>query len=92
MLTFFCSFDRICRQQLNMGIQKVEHVQSQYLKKLKAQLPRRESARRNHPFARHCDILTAIDTRYSSFFLEIWLKWLVIHGLHGLFHVKKAQT
>jgi len=58
-------FNRICKQHLNRGFQKVDRLQSQYLKELKAKLPRRESARRNHPYARHCDILTAIDTRMN---------------------------
>lgn len=32
---------------------------------MKAKLPRRESERRNHPLARHVDILSAIETRLS---------------------------
>ncbi|KAK8732500.1 hypothetical protein OTU49_006791 [Cherax quadricarinatus] len=32
---------------------------------VKSQLPRRESERRNHTLFRHCDILTAIETRLS---------------------------
>lgn len=32
---------------------------------MKSQLPRRESERRNHPLARHVDILSAIETRLS---------------------------
>ena len=32
---------------------------------MKALLPRRESERRNHKLSRHCDILTAIETRIS---------------------------
>lgn len=35
------------------------------LKNIKAQLPRRESERRNHPLAKHSDILTCIETRLS---------------------------
>merc|ERR1711976_389324 len=58
-------FNRLCKQHLNRGFQRVDRLQSQYLKELKAKLPRRESARRNHPYARHCDILTAIDTRMN---------------------------
>ena len=54
-----------CKRHLNMGFQKVEKIQSRYLKELKGKLPRRESARRNHHYARHCDILTAIDTRMN---------------------------
>lgn len=32
---------------------------------MKSKLPRRESERRNHKLSRHCDILTAIETRIS---------------------------
>ena len=35
------------------------------LQDVKALLPRRESERRNHKLSRHCDILTAIETRIS---------------------------
>ena len=59
------SFDQVCQRHLNRGFQKVEKIQSQYLKELRAKLPRRESARRHHRYARHCDILTAIDTRMN---------------------------
>lgn len=55
----------MCKQHLNQGFQKVERVQVQYLKGLKGKLPRRESARRHHKYSRHCDILTAIDTRMN---------------------------
>lgn len=58
-------FNRVCSRHLNKGFQMVERIQSQYLKQLKCELPRRESARRNHPYARHCDILTGIDTRLN---------------------------
>jgi len=58
-------FDQVCRRHLNLGFQRVEKIQSQYLKDLKSKLPRRESARRNHKYAKHCDILTAIDTRMN---------------------------
>jgi F-box protein 28 len=43
----------------------VEKHHGHCLKAVKSQLPRRESERRNHPLARHCDILTAIETRIS---------------------------
>ena len=36
-----------------------------HFKDVKAKLPRRESERRNHKLSRHCDILTAIETRIS---------------------------
>lgn len=35
------------------------------MKAIKAQLPRRESERRNHPLSKHSDILTCIETRLS---------------------------
>jgi hypothetical protein len=43
----------------------VEKHHGHCLKAVKSQLPRRESERRSHPLARHCDILTAIETRLS---------------------------
>lgn len=35
------------------------------MKAIKAQLPRRESERRNHPLSKHSDIMTCIETRIS---------------------------
>ncbi|KAJ8045932.1 F-box only protein 28 [Holothuria leucospilota] len=58
-------FNRICQRLLNQGLQKLERYHSNCLKKLKSQLPRRESERRQHPLARHCDILSAVETRLS---------------------------
>lgn len=58
-------FNRICQRLLNRGLQKLERYHGDCLKKLKAQLPRRESERRQHPLARHCDILSAVETRLS---------------------------
>ena len=43
----------------------MEKYHAQCLRAVKSQLPRRESERRSHPLARHCDILTAIETRIS---------------------------
>lgn len=43
----------------------MEKFHGQCQKKVKAQLPRRESERRNHPLARHSDVLSAIETRLS---------------------------
>lgn len=61
-----CQFmDQTCGRLLNTGFMTVERYHSRCLKKVKAQLPRRESERRNHPLARHCDILSAIETRLS---------------------------
>lgn len=43
----------------------MERYHTQCLREVKSQLPRRESERRNHSLARHCDVLTAIETRIS---------------------------
>lgn len=43
----------------------MEKYHAQCLRIVKSKLPRRESERRSHPLARHCDILTAIETRIS---------------------------
>ncbi|KAK8399224.1 hypothetical protein O3P69_003385 [Scylla paramamosain] len=59
------SFDAINQMLLNKGFRQVERYQAKCLKEVKSQLPRRESERRNHPLFRHCDILTAIETRLS---------------------------
>jgi F-box protein 28 len=58
-------FDRICRKLLNRGFNLMEKYHAQCLRAVKSKLPRRESERRSHPLARHCDILTAIETRIS---------------------------
>ncbi|XP_072165573.1 F-box only protein 28-like [Diadema setosum] len=58
-------FNRIGQQVLNQGFTKLDRYHSQCAKELKAQLPRRESERRMHPLARHCDILSAVETRLS---------------------------
>ena len=58
-------FDRICKKLLNRGFNLMEKYHAQCLRAVKCRLPRRESERRSHPLARHCDILTAIETRIS---------------------------
>ncbi|XP_066303336.1 F-box only protein 28-like isoform X1 [Branchiostoma lanceolatum] len=58
-------FDLVCQHLLNQGFVKVDMYHAQCYKTLKARLPRRESERRNHPMARHADILSAIETRLS---------------------------
>ncbi|XP_062896581.1 F-box only protein 28 [Mobula hypostoma] len=57
--------DAICQRLLNQGFLKVERYHSLCQKQVKAQLPRRESERRNHSLARHADILAAVETRLS---------------------------
>ncbi|XP_022122022.2 F-box only protein 28 isoform X2 [Pieris rapae] len=58
-------FNDICMRMLNRGFLMIERRHALALKGVKAQLPRRESERRYHPLARHCDILTSIETRIS---------------------------
>lgn len=58
-------FNQISQMLLNKGFRKVERYQAKCLKEVKSQLPRRESERKNHPLFRHCDILTAVETRLS---------------------------
>ncbi|CAD6227803.1 GSCOCG00006261001-RA-CDS [Cotesia congregata] len=58
-------FDLTCQKLLNRGFQSMERYHTQCLREVKSQLPRRESERRNHSLARHCDVLTAIETRIS---------------------------
>jgi len=58
-------FNKICSFLLNKGFRAVEKYNTKCLKEMKARLPRRESERRDHPLSRHCDILTAIETRIS---------------------------
>ncbi|CAG4980428.1 F-box only protein 28 isoform X1 [Colias croceus] len=59
------AFNDICMRMLNRGFLMIERRHALALKSVKAQLPRRESERRYHPLARHCDILTSIETRIS---------------------------
>eukprot|EP00088_Acartia_fossae_P051560 TRINITY_DN5791_c0_g1_i1.p1 TRINITY_DN5791_c0_g1~~TRINITY_DN5791_c0_g1_i1.p1 ORF type:complete len:447 (-),score=163.03 TRINITY_DN5791_c0_g1_i1:537-1877(-) len=58
-------FDMMCKYMLNRGFQAVEKYHAKCIKEVKSKLPRRESERREHPLARHNDILTAIETRIS---------------------------
>ncbi|XP_037679258.1 F-box only protein 28-like [Choloepus didactylus] len=59
------TMDLICQRMLNQGFLKVERYHSLRQKQVKAQLPRRESERRNYPLTRHADILAAVETRLS---------------------------
>ncbi|XP_062375782.1 F-box only protein 28 [Sardina pilchardus] len=66
LLRLVCKrMDMICQRMLNQGFIKVERYHSLCQKQVKAQLPRRESERRNHSLARHADILAAVETRLS---------------------------
>ena len=58
-------FDHICQSHLNRGFRQAERFHCKLMRDFKSRLPRRESERRSHPLIRHCDILTAIETRIS---------------------------
>lgn len=58
-------FDMICKRQLNRGFRCAERAQAKYLQEIKAMLPRRESVRKAHHFARHCEIVTGMETRIN---------------------------
>lgn len=58
-------FNYTCKALLNKGFRAVEKFHDKCFKEVKAKLPRRESERRGHKLGRHCDILTAIETRIS---------------------------
>ena len=58
-------FNYTCMALLNKGFRAVEKFHDKCFKEVKAKLPRRESERRGHKLGRHCDILTAIETRIS---------------------------
>ena len=53
-------FNRTCKLHLNRGFNKVQKMQSDLLRKLESKLPRRQSARENHPYFRHRYILKCI--------------------------------
>lgn len=74
----YLSFDEIAKQRivcqkfntigqglLNFGFHKMVKRHGNLIKMIKSQLPRRESERKNHPLAKHSDILTCIETRIS---------------------------
>nr|XP_022900138.1 F-box only protein 28 [Onthophagus taurus] len=58
-------FNHVCGNLLSRGFIQVEKRHSTIYKRMKTMLPRRESERRSHPLARHCDILSAVETRIS---------------------------
>ncbi|KAF2895220.1 hypothetical protein ILUMI_10952 [Ignelater luminosus] len=58
-------FNQIGGKLLTRGFLQVERRHNAIYKRMKSMLPRRESERRAHPLARHCDILSAVETRLS---------------------------
>ncbi|XP_054942321.1 F-box only protein 28-like [Physeter macrocephalus] len=57
--------DLVCQRMLNQGFLKVEGYHNPCQKQVKAQLPRKESERRNRSLAPHADIIAAVETRLS---------------------------
>uniref|UniRef100_A0A1I8GFW9 F-box domain-containing protein n=1 Tax=Macrostomum lignano TaxID=282301 RepID=A0A1I8GFW9_9PLAT len=57
--------NQLCERRLNRGFYKLERTLQDSQRFVKAKLPRRESERKQHPFSRHSEILSAVDTRVS---------------------------
>jgi len=57
--------NQACKARLNFGFKAAERFHALCSREVKAKLPRRESERRAHPLARHCEILSALETRIS---------------------------
>ncbi|ESO87650.1 hypothetical protein LOTGIDRAFT_84111, partial [Lottia gigantea] len=59
------AFNQLCKMRLTDGFKRVDQCHRSIHKKVKSQLPRRESERHLHPLARHVNILSAVETRLS---------------------------
>jgi len=57
--------NEICASMLNSTFQRLQSHMLSRFQAIKAQMPRRESARRNHPLARECDIVETIHMRLT---------------------------
>lgn len=68
-------FNQIGGNLLSRGFFQIEKRHSAIYKRMKSMLPRRESERRSHPLSRHCDILSAIETRLSMLSMT-YLKYI----------------
>jgi len=71
-LNFFINFLQVSKSlnelsmaSLNYGFTQAENFYTVVQREIKKKLPRRESERRDHPYCRHADILSAIETRMS---------------------------
>jgi len=58
-------FNEICASMLNSTFQRLQSHMLSRFQAIKAQMPRRESARRNHPLARECDIVETLHMRLT---------------------------
>ena len=58
-------FNELCASMLNSTFQKMQTDMLERFQTVKNQMPRRESARRNHPLARECDIVETLHMRLT---------------------------
>jgi F-box protein 28 len=57
--------NEIAAGRLNSTFQQLQNKMLNRFQHIKAQMPRRESARRNHPLARECDIVETLHMRLT---------------------------
>ena len=55
----------LCQRHLNRGFRIAVTFHAKCLKDVQSKLPRRQSSRRNHPYFRHCSILSSIGASIS---------------------------
>lgn len=58
-------FNEICASMLNSTFQRLQSRMLSRFQSIKGQMPRRESARRNHPLSRECDIVETLHMRLT---------------------------
>ncbi|XP_015127731.1 F-box only protein 28 isoform X1 [Diachasma alloeum] len=58
-------FNMVCGFRLNTTFQRLQSQMLSRFQSIKAQMPRRESARRNHPLACECDIIETLHMRLT---------------------------
>lgn len=57
--------NELCAARLNSTFQRLQNNMLVRFQSIKSQMPRRESARRNHPLARECDIIETLHMRLT---------------------------
>jgi len=57
--------NELCAARLNATFQRLQNNMLVRFQAIKSQMPRRESARRNHPLARECDIVETLHMRLT---------------------------
>jgi len=57
--------NELCAARLNTTFQRLQSQMLVRFQTIKSQMPRRESARRNHPLARECDIIETLHMRLT---------------------------